>query len=56
LHVIVNWGGRVKYDLDRIYSLAQMLKKSGCEISFIEKDPNRSCWLTERLGPNVVQR
>jgi len=55
MHVIVSWGGRVKYDLDRIYNLAQMLKKSGYDVSFIEKDPNRSCWLKEHLGSNMVQ-
>lgn len=56
MQVIVSWGGRVKYDLDRIYNLAQMLKNSGCEVSFVEKDPNRSHWLEEHLGSNVVRK
>lgn len=56
MHVIVNWGGKVDYDLSGICNLTRMLKSNGQEVSIIEKDPYRQRWLQKHLGINVVNR
>ena len=56
MHVIVNWGGRVNYDLRRIYNLTRMMRNSGYEVSIIERDSNRSRWLEEQFGDNVIHK
>ncbi|HWP96522.1 MAG TPA: hypothetical protein VN426_06700 [Syntrophomonadaceae bacterium] len=54
MHVIVNWGGKIGYNLDRIYNLTQMMRSNGYEVSLVEKDSNRQRWLLEHLGENVI--
>lgn len=56
MHVIVNWGGRIDYNLDRIYNLTQMMISNGYEVSLIEKDSSRQHWLLEHLGKKVTIR
>lgn len=54
VHVIVNWGGRIDYNLDRIYNLTKMMKNKGYEVFLVENNSSRQHWLSEHLGENLT--
>ncbi|GEM_PF-6861884 len=56
MHVIVNWGGRIDYKLERILNLTQMMISNGYEVSVVERDSRRQLWLSEHLGKKVTIR
>ncbi|MEQ8175436.1 MAG: hypothetical protein ABRQ26_10270 [Syntrophomonadaceae bacterium] len=55
-HVIVNWGGKIDYNLERILNLTRMMISNGYEVSVVEKDSSRQLWLLEQLGKRVSIR
>lgn len=56
MHVIVNWGGKIDYNLERILNLTQMMIRNGYEVSVVEKDSKRQLWLLEHLGKKITIR
>lgn len=56
MHVIVNWGGRIDYNLERVLNLTQMMISNGYEVSVVERDNSRQLWLLEHLGKKVTIR